>query len=221
MAEITKPYEIDTSVHEKNTIDESFFKDGEETIREAMWKYKGRKMKTEFGEKVLFKIKGGGWIENERNLSQSGKCWIEEGAIVCGLARVSDNAFIGKGCQVGDTAVVSGDAVVEGKSVVGGHTYIQGHISSSKMMGSARVMDGAEVLDGSDVEYRATVFGTVEKAMVGGHTTVYGEVKDGAVVCGRSSVGEVASVIGPYVVFGCRVSGRVGKPVEEESESDG
>lgn len=219
MAENKKPYEIDTSILEKKEIGIAVNGDID-TVRKAMIYYNGRKMKTEFGEKELYKIKGGGWIENERNLSQSGECWIEEGAIVCGYARVTEDAVIRNGAQVGDDATVSGKAVVEGKSIVGGYARIRGHVESSKVDRSARVMDGAEVLGGSEVTNGATVFGTVEGSTIGGSSTIYGEAKEGCVVCGKSSVVDGASVVGPYVVSGCRVLGKIGKPADDE-EADG
>ncbi|MBD8056934.1 hypothetical protein ICV35_25130, partial [Rhodococcus ruber] len=42
----------------------------------------------------------GGWIENERNLSQDGDCWVGGNASVWGNARVWGNASVGGNARV-------------------------------------------------------------------------------------------------------------------------
>lgn len=54
----------------------------------------------------------GGWIESERNLSQSGRCWVEDEAAVYGNALVCMDAVIS------DDAQVFGKSTVCGKSIV-------------------------------------------------------------------------------------------------------
>jgi carbonic anhydrase/acetyltransferase-like protein (isoleucine patch superfamily) len=65
----------------------------------------------------------GGWIENERNLDQMGRCRVLNEAKVYGTSRVSDNAMVSdnaivKDSAVSDNASVSGDATVVNKSRV-------------------------------------------------------------------------------------------------------
>ena len=58
----------------------------------------------------------GGWIENEKNLSQDGNAWVCENATVRGNAtvdgnaRISGNAWVYYNAKVGGNAEVSGNA---------------------------------------------------------------------------------------------------------------
>ena len=42
----------------------------------------------------------GGWIESERNLAQTGDCWVYNDAMVSGDAWVSDNAMVSGDAKV-------------------------------------------------------------------------------------------------------------------------
>lgn len=60
----------------------------------------------------------GGWVESDKNLSQDGSCWIDQGCFVLDTAVVTDNSRI-KG-----TTVIYGDSYVLGDSIIGGNTCI-------------------------------------------------------------------------------------------------
>ena len=54
----------------------------------------------------------GGFVQGYHNLSQKGDCWVYDRAMVCGYAKVSENAVI---CE---NAIVSGNAQVSGNALV-------------------------------------------------------------------------------------------------------
>ena len=60
----------------------------------------------------------GGWIQVERNLSQSGKAWIHDNSKVWGLAQVNDDA------QVSDNACVFGNATICGNARVSSYAQV-------------------------------------------------------------------------------------------------
>ncbi len=66
----------------------------------------------------------GGWIENEKNLSHEGECWVYDEAIVCDRAIVCDNAKICNNSQVYNKAIICGNVSIEGESVICGDAWI-------------------------------------------------------------------------------------------------
>ncbi len=84
----------------------------------------------------------GGYIEKEANLSQEGKCWVYDEAVVygdavvtgdacvCDRAKVCEHAVIAGtanvfgSCRVCSNAVVDGKAFLDGEVIVGGNTKI-------------------------------------------------------------------------------------------------
>ena len=78
----------------------------------------------------------GGWIEDEKNLSQVGNAWVYGDARVLGNARVYGNAFV-----CGD-AMVFGDARVFDNAMVYGDAWVFGNAS---VFGDARVYGDAWV----------------------------------------------------------------------------
>ena len=78
----------------------------------------------------------GGYIESEKNLSQTGDAWVSGDACVFGKARVYDDA------HVYDDAWVCEDAHVSGKARVSGN---------ARVCGKARVSDDAHVCGDSHV----------------------------------------------------------------------
>lgn len=172
--------------------------------------------KSEGGKKFsrylrLYQIEGlngrkGGWVESEMNLSQSGDCWINEGAIVCGKARVMGDAVVMSG-QIGGDAVVGGKAVISGDTVISGMSKVFGKVESSKIHGSY-VNSDAEVV-GCEVEYSA-VYGKADKALLKDGSAVYGEVSGGCTLI-DATVLPRAKVEGKFILKGCRVDGEISK----------
>ena len=69
----------------------------------------------------------GGWIENERNLSQEGDAWIYDNAWVFGGARVYGNAWVFGSARVYGSARIYGSARVYGHAWVFGSTQVSGN----------------------------------------------------------------------------------------------
>ena len=68
----------------------------------------------------------GGWLQSEKNLSQTGKSWVSDETLVFGGARISGNAQVSGKSRVSGNARVSGDARVSGKSWVSGDARVSG-----------------------------------------------------------------------------------------------
>ena len=117
----------------------------------------------------------GGFIENENNLTQYGKCWVYDNATVSGNAKVSGNAIIHEDAKVYGDAKVSGNAIVHDKAEV---------------YGDAMVYENAKIYGDAKVSGNAVVFGD---AVVCGKA----EVCDEAIVCGNAIVANDSD----YIVF--------------------
>lgn len=140
----------------------------------------------------------GGWIEEERNLSQDGNAWIYDNARVCGAAQVFDNACVSEYARVCGEAKIYGNAhisrkaKVSGKAQVYNNAYIDdeakvyGHAlihGSAHVCGEAQVFGNAKVRGGARINDRAKVYGNAE---------VHGSAR----VCGESAVCGIADVHG-------------------------
>ena len=103
-----------------------------------------------FGDVTIGDI--GGYIEKEKNLSQTGEAWVYDSAQVYGEAEVFDKAWVygearvyGKArvygeARVYDNARVYGDAKVSGKARVSGNCInIQGRWNITIMDGHIRI----------------------------------------------------------------------------------
>ena len=99
---------------------------------------------TDPGEIIPIRIDDlGGTIENIKNLSQDGTCWVFPDAMIKDNARVTNDAIIA------GTSVVSDNARIYGKA----------WIEDSEVRGNARVLGSARVLHESIVEGNAKVSG--------------------------------------------------------------
>ena len=107
----------------------------------------------------------GGWIENEKNLSQDDNAWIY------GDAMVFDNAKILGNAEVCGNANVSGNARVFGNAEVYGNANVSDY---------ARVSDYANVSDYARVSGNANVSGNArvsDYARVFGNAAIKGDAK--------------------------------------------
>ena len=68
----------------------------------------------------------GGWIENERNLSQKGHCWIDDNAKVYGYASVHDDARVMDDAEMCDTSKAGDMAIVCEQAKLSGNVYAYG-----------------------------------------------------------------------------------------------
>lgn len=85
----------------------------------------------------------GGWVENKKNLSQEGNCWIGGNACVTDNAQVTENAYVGL------TANISGNAKVSGSALVFGDVSENAIVSDKAQINSQSVIKGNAGVYGS------------------------------------------------------------------------
>lgn len=110
----------------------------------------------------------GGFIGEERNLSQEENAWVYNNAKVCDDAIVKGNA------NVKDNAIVKEHAIVKGNAVIRGYAQIFG---TAIIKGDTRIYENAKVYD---------------YALVDGYTIVRGNAE----ICGRGKVKQSALIEG-------------------------
>lgn len=110
----------------------------------------------------------GGFVEEERNLSHDGTCWIYDNAIVCKGSKVSDKA------ELRDSAVVSDKSCVWDNSRI----YENAQVYNSRVRGG--VVHGDAYVNNADVLWLGEVKDTA-------HVTG-GVIRDGAVVADNAHV---------------------------------
>ncbi len=88
----------------------------------------------------------GGFVQSERNLSQTGAAWISGDAVAMGESRIEDDAI------ARDQAILSSYAILRHRAVASGQ---------SRMDGQAIVQDHAQLTDSSHIGGCARVGGTV------------------------------------------------------------
>ena len=101
----------------------------------------------------------GGFIENEKNLSQSGDCWVYDNAKVYNNAKVFDNADIYGNASIFGNAVVSGNARVYGNAWVYHYAMVY---EDAEVYDNAKVFGNAEIYDNAKVFGNAEVYGNAE-----------------------------------------------------------
>lgn len=127
----------------------------------------------------------GGFVENDKNLSQEGNCWIYLDG------KVYDNA------QVWGDAVIDGFAQVCNNALVFKEAHVRGH---SKIKDNARVFDNARIEGNSIVKDNAQVYGhsiLLENAQVCDNANLIGTclVRDNAIVCGDTDIYDYVQLI--------------------------
>lgn len=138
----------------------------------------------------------GGVIDSEENLSQSGKCWITEGAKAIGNSKVLDDAILSGNSVIKDRAVICQGAKAVGSSVISGQSIIKGsaEVNSAKIQGGSKVGKLARVLQAT-VKDNSLVTG---QAFVNGSSTV---IKNGG------KVYDYGYVDGNTEINGCDING--------------
>ena len=86
---------------------------------------------------IAIKGETGGWIAEEKNLSQDGNAWVYGDAWVSGDARVSGYAW------VSGNARVYGDAWVSGNARVSGNAWVYG---DARVSGNAQIIKPTDIL---------------------------------------------------------------------------
>ena len=140
----------------------------------------------------------GGLIESEKNLSQQGECWVDDGAKVYGNAKVYGDGWIGANAKVYDNAEVFGRAFVYEDAKVYGNAKVYGDAEvcrTGKVYDNARVYDSAKVFDAS-ASGDAKIYG--DARIYYGATVDY-EVSGGDITTTNSKANDPASTI-PYIL---------------------
>ncbi len=127
----------------------------------------------------------GGFVENDKNLSQEGNCWIYLDG------KVYDNA------KVWGDAVIDGFAQVCNNALVFKEAHVRGH---SKIKDNARVFDNARIEGNSIVKDNAQVYGNsllLDNAQVCDNAHLIGTclVRDNAIVCGDACIYDLVRFI--------------------------
>ena len=122
----------------------------------------------------------GGFIENEKNLSQEGNCWVYLDAKVYDNAKVFGNSVIDGHAQVCDNSVVFDNAQVRRYSKVKNNARVYGN---ARIWGNSIVKDNAQVYANSLL---------LENAQVCDNANLSGTclVRDDAIVCGDADIYE-------------------------------
>lgn len=151
----------------------------------------------------------GGWVESEDNLSQYGKCWIYDDAIVYGKSRVCNNATIHHEAEVHGSAKVSENASVYDKAIVGHNAHVYGNANvyrEASVLGYSKVYGNAELLGNSMIVGNARVYGNAVvtgSARIFDKAHVYGNavISDEAVILDNARVYRKARISGCAKVF--------------------
>ena len=132
----------------------------------------------------------GGWIEAEKNLSQSGNCWVHDNAKVWGGACVLGNAHVTQRAQVFGRAMVMGTARVRDNAKV----YDEAIVSEE-----AEVGDNVKVYGRSHLHEKVRVINDAEvfdSVRVGGSVNIGGS----SILCGNVNLYGISSIYGNAVV---------------------
>jgi len=122
-----------------------------------------------FGDVTIGDI--GGYIEKEKNLSQTGEAWVYGDAEVFGEARVYGDAEVFDNAQVFDNARVYDEARVYGDAEVFDNAWV---FDNAQVSGKAWVSDSAWVYGDAEVFDNARVYGD---AQVFDNARVYGDAR--------------------------------------------
>lgn len=97
---------------------------------------------------IVKKGYGGGFVQDESNLSHDGKCWVYQEACVFGKAKVYENAYVYGIARVFGKARVFGNAHVYGSAYVYKHSQVHENAwiyGPTQVYGNARVFGCAHV----------------------------------------------------------------------------
>lgn len=186
--------------------------------------------KDEFGT-VLFRIRAlkdfadvkagdlGGYVENENNLSQEGKCWIYDKSKVSKEAHVTGNAKIINSSHVSDNAIISDSAyinrsyimgntkvkecarvnssLVYGSGVIKGNSRVTANISFNGLIDDDVIISGSRVnISGNDIQIR-------DNARITGDV----RIEDNVLVRGNALIKDRAFLSGDCNLYGnCEIS---------------
>ena len=120
-----------------------------ELLKNNFIEYKGRKLYRIKALKSFSDIKCGdigGYVENGKNLSQNGNCWIYNNAKVYGDGRVFDNAIIKDNAEVFDNASVLDNAIIQDNAICFNNSVIYKNAvcgTDTKVYGHGVIYEGS------------------------------------------------------------------------------
>ena len=131
----------------------------------------------------------GGWVESEKNLSQSGDCWIAMEAKAYGGAEIGDSAILTRKAIACGNSTICNDTLVSDESIIRGFTYLYGNVEvygKSVIDGDARLHGNVKVIGAKVID--AEVYDRViicDGAYVHGRIKIDGTayISNGAEVC--------------------------------------
>lgn len=132
-----------------------------------MKKYELSDVVRNFGGKTLYRIRSlvsisqinlkkddlGGFVESEENLSQNGRCWIFDDALVYNNGKVYDNALIYDNVRVYNNAKCYENCIISGHSLIS---------DFSKCYGESVISENSLVFNNSSVYGNCKLYGIAE-----------------------------------------------------------
>lgn len=102
-------------------------------------------------------IKGdyGGYIQNYRNLSQDGTCWIYDDAKVLDKGSVNQSATVYHNAIVRDYAKIERTALIENNAIISQHAIVTGLANicgNAQVKGNSLIMDSVHVFGKTKLE---------------------------------------------------------------------
>lgn len=136
----------------------------------------------------------GGFIEDYRNLSQDGNCWVYDNAKVMGSATVKGDAKIKNEAIVSQKATVQDRAIVKDHATVSGNATIRGNATVSENT-TINSLEHIYVTDDTQVK---------NKALITGHVDLKGQaiVQDNAKIKGYATINGTAIIKGNVTIDG-------------------
>jgi len=144
----------------------------------------------------------GGFLHNERTLSQEGRCWVADDAKVYQEARVYGDAEVNGRAQAYEWARVRDSAIVRENSEIYGWASANRH---AEVLGHARLFGDAIISDYSEVGDHAKIYG---RATITGAANILGDA-DISSNCHILNVSPIYQFLAPLTMFrnsNCRLS---------------
>lgn len=88
----------------------------------------------------------GGWVQDEHNLAQDSRAWIDVDSVVVGDAQIRDNGYVAGRSFISDSTIVAGNAIVVDTSIFG-YSVIdkQAYVSNVRNIKDTVITDRARV----------------------------------------------------------------------------
>lgn len=117
----------------------------------------------------------GGFIEKERNLDHSGKCWISGNAVCRDTAQVSKDSRVTGNAEIRGQALVTGTSLLQGHCLVEGNAYVKDAVicDSARVTGDAVVESEKESKGFPVISGDSKIYGSIIGQVVITNSTVF------------------------------------------------